>query len=145
MKIRELKEAEVTFSLRIEPECEPIEGNCSAIDEETDREQEAWVRDQLNAGNEWAWCTVFVTARWGDFEGRDSLGCCSYESRDDFERGGYFEDMKAVALDNLRASIERAAAQIAPLVEPSDQQIRESCVCVRNEPLCPYGATCGPR
>ncbi len=47
-----------------------------------------------------------MTADWtrsdgAHFQGTDSLGGCSYESRAAFLTGDYFEDMKQSAYDNL--------------------------------------------
>lgn len=115
VQLRELTETEVEFILECEPESAPIEGNASAIDDETDRETAAWIRDQLDAGNEWAWCAVTVTARWKGFTGCDHLGCCSYRSRKDFEQGGYYEDMKAQALADLNDQVAYCSSQLEEL------------------------------
>lgn len=102
--------ARATFTLDCEPEHVTIEGNASAIDEETDAAACAWIRDQLDRGNPWAWCCAKVTARLDGFEGTAYLGCCSYESESAFRKDGYFEEMKAEALDNLKASVADAKA-----------------------------------
>lgn len=116
VKVRELTADEVEFVLTCEPEDIAIEGNCSAIDDETDAEIAAWIYDQLDAGNEWAWCRVTVTARWKDFAGADHLGGCSYRSREEFMApGGYYEDMRAVALEDLNASVARCAEELEEL------------------------------
>src|SRR5438876_910237 len=99
--VRALTEREVEFLLECQPEEASIEGNCSAIDDETDAETEQWIRAGLDRGNEWAWCYVMVRARWNGFEGWDSLGCCSYLSERDFRDGGYYEDMRRAALAHL--------------------------------------------
>jgi len=116
--VRKLTADEVEFSLECHPEDIPIEGNASAIDEETDAETEGWIRDQLEAGNEWAWCRVRVVARWDGFEGDDWLGGCSYRSEADFRQpGGYFDDMKAIALDQLNQVIAQTANTLEQLSE----------------------------
>jgi hypothetical protein len=52
-----------------------------------------------------------VIARWTgpdgrEFLGDDYLGCCSYESEEDFRApGGYFDDMKRAALDELNEKV----------------------------------------
>ncbi len=61
-----------TFELICHPEDEPIEGNASAIDEETDRKAEQWIYDQLDGGNQWAWCCVEVKCSWQGFAASDS-------------------------------------------------------------------------
>lgn len=119
MPARKLTEADVTFTIECEHEEEPIEGNASAIDPETDAETCKWIRDQLDRGNEWAWCSVKVTAKLKtastlvELEGADYLGCCSYKSEEDFRQpGGYFDDMKHEALADLQRQID----ELAPLI-----------------------------
>jgi hypothetical protein len=100
--MRELTEDDVQFSISVEPEDMQIKGNASAIDPETDAANEAWIRRELNAGNEWAWCRVTITASWQGLRGTDSLGGCSYHSEADFKQEGeYFTDMRKNALADL--------------------------------------------
>lgn len=107
--MRQLTESEVEFTIECLPEEEPILGNASAIDDDTDREIAEKILEDLESGNEWAWCLVKVTAHWEGYEGFASLGCCSYESEASFkEPGGYYDDMKAEALDRLNAQLETA-------------------------------------
>lgn len=113
--VRALSEREVEFVLECHPEDEDYHGNCSAIDEKTDRRAERWIERQLDRGNEWAWCRVVVRAQWNGFEGWDSLGCCSYRSEQDFRNGGYFEDMRRAALANLNETIAATAQKIDAL------------------------------
>lgn len=113
--MRDLTENEVEFTLTCEPEDISYKGNCSAIDDETDREQEQWIEDQLDRGNQWAWCQVTVTARWKGFKGQSSLGGCSYKSEKDFRQGGYFEDMKAEAMTELNKAVHAAREALAEL------------------------------
>lgn len=117
MKPRLLTAEEVTFTIEAQEEDIPVRGNASAIDETIDRETEDKILADLEAGNPWAWCHVVVTARWRGFEGRDSLGCCSYASVEDFKSpDGYWPGMKVIALENLNAEIAAAFEKIAPLV-----------------------------
>lgn len=76
---------------------------CDALD--------VWnIRQGIERGNEWAWCSVTVTARWLGHEGSDHLGGCFYGSEAEFRRpGGYFDDMVCEALRNLRDAIEASA------------------------------------
>ena len=114
--IRKLTMDEVEFRVECEPEHESIRGNCSAIDEATDRETERWVHDQLRSGNEWAWCCVWVVATWNGFEGDAYLGCCSYESEASFVApGGYYDDMKAEALADLNQFLNGHAEKLEEL------------------------------
>ena len=97
-------------------EDESIRGNASAIDPATDREIEAEIVRQLDAGNPWAWCSIRVTASFDGFSGSDHLGCCSYASEADFRRsGGYYDDMRAQAVEQLADEILRADSALARL------------------------------
>lgn len=105
--------ANVTYEIEAVPEIAPIEGNVMVSgDDEADRECEAAVAAQLEGGNQWAWCTVRVSAVLGPFRGTDCLGCCSYKSQDEFTEGGYYEDMQDAALADLRAQIIAAGGVI---------------------------------
>jgi hypothetical protein len=98
---------QVEFTLQCEPEEMTVKGNCSAIDEETDKETEQYIYDQLDSGNDWAWCCVTVKAHYKHIEGSASLGGCSYASRKDFkENSGYYEDMKLSAYNDLIANLQ---------------------------------------
>lgn len=99
---------DVEYTIECLPETTPLKGNVLASgDDEEDRRAEDWVREQLEAGNEWAWCVVKVSATLGDFEGIDYLGVCSYESEQDFKDSGYYDDMKAEALASLKSIVAR--------------------------------------
>jgi hypothetical protein len=74
------------------------------IDPEMDRATNLAINEQLNQGNQWAWCCVKITAYIDGLEGiegTDYLGCCSYKNEADFRSGGYFEDMQARAKEEL--------------------------------------------
>lgn len=88
-----LDRSDVDFVVFCEPEQIPFVGNCSAVDDATDRETETWIQEQLEAGNEWAWCSITVLACWGGYEGEASLGGCSYKSESDFtDCDDYYSD-----------------------------------------------------
>lgn len=117
MKLRKLRPDEVAFTVHCEQEELPIKGNVMASgDERRDQDAEHAVRAMLLEGNVWAWCFITVTASYGDFEGTDILGCCSYDDEAAFKSDAYWEDMKVNALENLRARLEDAFAQLADLV-----------------------------
>lgn len=106
-----------TIKLTCESEDIPYVGNCSAHDPATDREAEQWIRDQLDAGNEWAWCTAVVTASYKGFSATDALGACSYESEETFRiPGGYFDDMVITACAELADKLIEASALIDELL-----------------------------
>lgn len=118
IKIRKLEEKEVTFLLEIEPEERPIDGHfCDTEEPEKDRAMEAEIKERLLRGDTWAWCTVKVTAVWKEMSGVDYLGCCSYRDDAEFmESGGYYEGMKAEALDALNRNIETSFRKIRELI-----------------------------
>lgn len=101
------------------PDDTPIRGNALVSgDEAEDRRAEDEIIKQLEAGNEWAWCTIKVTASWKDFEGTDYLGSCSYKSKRDFiECDHYWPDMVARAFDDLVAAVEQDIEALLPLME----------------------------
>lgn len=103
---------DVKYELLMEPETEDFKG------EFEDKSCEDWIRDQLKAGNEWAWCTVRVRVKWGDFSVvAGPLGHCSYESEEDFKKGGYYEDMRKEALEELNSNLERMLHDLEPRIE----------------------------
>jgi len=104
-------ESKVSYDIECWAEDIPVEGNamCSG-DDNFDRECERRIYDELGNGNEWAWCYVRVVARYDGIEGIegvDTLGCCSYESEQDFiDNSMYYEDMKSEARDDLFGQLE---------------------------------------
>lgn len=103
-----------SITLTCEPSDIPIEGNASAIDAETDRKQERWIKRQLARGNEWAWCTAIVRASYAGLTGSDVLGCCSYLSESDFKQpGDYYDDMVREALRDLAEQLECVGVALA--------------------------------
>lgn len=114
--IRELTADEVEFTVECHPEECSIEGNACA--HEGCDECHDWIRDQLDSGNEWAWCSVRVVASWNGHEGDAWLGCCSYEGKKDFIKNSmYYDDMKQEALDDLNGRLAHAIENLAELLE----------------------------
>lgn len=56
--------------------------------------------------NVWAWAQVEVRASYRGLEASDYLGCCSYESEEEFKKGGYYDDMKAATYAGLIAQLK---------------------------------------
>jgi hypothetical protein len=114
---RELTADEVTFTVEAEQEREPVRGNAMASgDDAADKEVEDAIIERLNSGDVWAWASVKVTARWKGFTGADYLGCCSYEDEASFVApGGYYDDMKVRALEELNARIAETAGELSEL------------------------------
>ena len=117
MRIRKLTESEVEFTLSAEvDECE-VRGNALASgDDAQDKECEDAIIERLNNGDVWAWSSVKVSAKWKGFEGVDYLGCCSYEDEEQFKQDGYYEDMKAQALEDLNRQVKESTEAIEELV-----------------------------
>lgn len=103
---KKLTAAEVEFEFTAEPELDSPDGQFC------EPEDVKWVYEQLARGNDAAWFCAKVVARWKGFEGVDYLGGCSYHSFAEFERGDYFTDMKAEALDKLNRRIAETATKI---------------------------------
>lgn len=108
----------VIYTIKIDPEDIPIEGNVQASgDDEADKKQEAWVREQLTSGNQAAWCCVEVTATvtvdGETFTGTDCIGGCSYENEDSL-LDQLVPEMERIARNRLvesaRAVFPRATA-----------------------------------
>lgn len=114
MKLTQVKS--ILNELEIELVCHPehiaIEGNASAIDPETDQKIADDINEQLDRGNQWAWCFVEVKVSWRGIEASDSLSACSYKSEEDFKACGYFKDMVATAKRELLNEIE--SVQLTP-------------------------------
>ena len=114
--MRKLLEKDVEFEIAVLAEDMPVRGNALVSgDDDLDTQAENEIIEDYNNGNEWAWCTVRVTARWRDFVGADFLGGCSYESEKDFIAGGYYEDMKARALATLNNELKTVKGKLEEL------------------------------
>lgn len=116
--VRELHEDEVEFKLEVEQEDDiPVRGNVLASgDDKQDKEAEDEIIARLESGDVWAWACVTVTAKWKNFEGFDTLGCCSYTDEADFKEGDYYQDMKVSALKELNKNIAACAKTLEEIV-----------------------------
>lgn len=82
----------------------------------------AWIANQVNAGNQWAWCTLVVTATIESedktFGGIASIGGCSFANEADARRC-YQADLEGEALESLhtelRTAFTRGAAAAAAI------------------------------
>jgi len=110
MSIRAIQRHEARISIRAEPDWVPVEGNAMASgDDALDREVEQEILQRLNQGDIWAWAAVTVEVSWKSFRGVASLGCCSYESEEDFcQPDGYFNDLVSEALEELNRKVSEA-------------------------------------
>jgi hypothetical protein len=111
MTREELKNA-AEIVLTCEPEDIAIEGNVlTSGNDAADKEAERQVREELENGNEWAWCCAHVKATLGPLSGHAFLGACSYKNREDFQQpGGYYPEMVEEALDDLWQQIQTVKA-----------------------------------
>ena len=108
MILRQLSEADVEFTIRCDPEDLPYVGFCSRVNAVIDKQTELWIHQQLERGNEWAWCFVTVMATWQSIVGHSCLGGCSYRSEEEFCRpGGYYQELQTDAITDLNREIER--------------------------------------
>ena len=118
MTLRALRMEEVEFEVAIEPEEEGVRGNAQASgDDAADRKLEEEITERLERGDQAAWCTVMVTARWNGFSGWASLGCVSLDESYTLDVVVDDHDMKEEALAHLNQQIAESAASIAPLCE----------------------------
>ena len=117
-KIRPLRADEVTFTVEPQEEHVAPKDMLASGDDELDKKDCEEILRRLRQGDVWAWCSVKVTAHWHGFDGSDHLGCCSYEDKKDFcQPGGYFDDMKERALDELNAQLAGLGEDISELIE----------------------------
>lgn len=113
--MRALTKADVRFTVEIEPEDMPIEGNAMASgDDAVDQECYDWIRSELDRGNDAAWCCAHVRATWEGFHGDAYLGGCSYRSeRELWEHN--CDAMKQEALDALNERVRSALSSLEAL------------------------------
>jgi hypothetical protein len=79
-------------------------------DDDDDRQAEDEIIERLESGDVWAWASVKVEAvievDGEEITGEDYLGACSYaDYRDFIEPGGYYDDMKVEAKNDLRQTL----------------------------------------
>ncbi len=105
----------VEIELFCESENMPIEGNASAIGPEEDAETNAWIRAQLDSGNEWAWCVVHVRVTYRDIVSDQYLGGCSYRSEKEF-RDCEMPTMVSEAIGEINAALAARVCAIRWIV-----------------------------
>lgn len=102
-----------SFWIDISPEESPIKGNVSAVDPETDREQELFIESELDSGNDWAWCMVKVSCSFMGLTADDYLGQCSYSSEKAFiDNNDYYADMKDRCASEIAESLFHIQATV---------------------------------
>jgi hypothetical protein len=104
----------VSYTIEALPEDMSVRGNAMASgDDAYDKEVEDAIIADLEAGNEWAWCTVKVTctleiSSGHTWTGEAYLSGCSYRNERDFlEANDYAEQMKHEAYEDALAKGQR--------------------------------------
>lgn len=93
--------ADMKITLTAEQEYETPENCFASGDDEQDAETVRAIRADYESGNEWAWCAIKLRVEYMGIDATEWLGACSYASREDFKRGGYYADMLASATEQL--------------------------------------------
>lgn len=111
IKIKLPSKNQVQYELDCLEDDTQVRGNAMASgDDDFDKKIEDEILSRLESGDLWAWCTVRVTATWKGIIGTDYLGACSYKNEKDFKaKGGYYQDMKNQAFDDLIRQIKELA------------------------------------
>lgn len=106
MSLRFKVEPKITLSAEYEEA--PVRGNVSASGHDAfDKKVEDEILARLRDGDVWAWASVTVTASLYGLEEHAYLGCCSYESAEDFVKSSdYYPDMVAEVKGRLLETIE---------------------------------------
>lgn len=99
---------EVTFSLQVKGENEPVRGNAmTSGNKAADKQVEDDILTRIDAGDVWAWALVKVIAEWRGVETFCYCGCCSYEDEKDFmESSNIYEEMKQESYVDLLNKIK---------------------------------------
>lgn len=112
--------SDITFTITVERDDQPIRGAFASGDDARDRADETELITRLENGDTWAWAYVTVTGhckdRLGFFEAADALGGCSYADEADFRAGPYFTDMcetiRADIADQIRCAIPLSNGEV---------------------------------
>lgn len=99
---------EIEIELTAEEEHIPIDGNALASgDDAEDAAENERIRDELERGNEWAWCAAHVRVTYkGETSADAYLGACSYKNAAEFRRDGAFDEMVHECLAEINAKLK---------------------------------------
>lgn len=102
----------VAIEIIADYETMPLEGNLiDSGDAEFDKRVCEDVRQQLNVGNVWSWCSVEVKVSYKNIIfSSDYLGCCSYDNEADFKAGAYYSDMVDTCIYDLNKQLQDLCA-----------------------------------
>lgn len=107
------------FSIDVSEDDTPVRGNFMQTDDpEQDTADENEILSRLDNGDMYAWCSVTVTAKFGDLEGSDSLHACNFAANitdKEIEDWVKFEGLKENAFANLMEKAAEIEKQIAAL------------------------------
>jgi hypothetical protein len=118
MKLRNLTKKDVIIEVEALEEYTAIRGNvCASGNDAQDKETEDSIIASVNSGNDWAWCTIKITVKWNAFDCSTYLGCCSYDSEEDFIKDDYYTDMVNEAIEGLNDILQRSFERLSDLVE----------------------------
>jgi len=118
-----LTENEVTFTVEFYPDDTTLAGNVLASgDANLDLEAEELVANEIEAGNDFAWCQIVVTAKWRRFVGTDTLCGVSVlnhycEDPEASILADYVPEIKEIALEALNSEIESTFDDISDRLE----------------------------
>lgn len=123
--MKKLKLTDISFGIIAHDEHLPIIGNAiSSGDIEFDKKVENKIIEEVQKGNEWAWCNVEV---YGDYNGifaSAHLGCCSYENKEEFINGGYYDSMREDILKDIQSKLR-------DISEEEDKTILEALIAAK--------------
>lgn len=110
-------EQDVIYTLDADFDDLEVKGNALVSgDDAYDKRVEDEIISRIESGDVWAWALVKCTASWNGLEGIDYLGGCSYADETDFKQaGGYYDDMKAQALEDLKRTIRDLQSKVCNL------------------------------
>ena len=107
MDIKDRIKDQVEYAILLHEEHDSPEGHFASGDDEEDVAMCEKICEDMQH-NEYAWCCIEVRCYYqGEIFGNDFLGGCSYESKKGFMEGGYYEDMKDRALEELCTKLEQ--------------------------------------
>lgn len=118
MQLRKLTATDVTFSVRIEAEDQPVRGAFQSGDPDYAEQATAMENDiieRLDRGEVEAWCGVIVTATWEGHEGEDAIWGCSLDDSYTTDVVVSEHGMRDEALDRLNEAVAKHAVALSRL------------------------------
>ena len=127
----------VAIQIEIEPEHSTPEEQLGL--EATGVDHSEWIEKihqdlYMNGGLSWMWCAVKLTVSFPPgilnglrFEESEYLGCCSYESEQDFKKDGYYIDMIHTAATALNEAIKTSSFYQIEQIANQLAEVRDWC------------------